>query len=61
MEISAGMTPRSYRQAFENRHPPRDANSVMAAGSFTVRPRGFPVIPAGPEFRVSARGPQDRN
>ena len=42
MEISAGTTSRSYGQAFENLRPPRDANSVTAAGSFTVRPRGFP-------------------
>ena len=42
MEIFAGMISRSYGQAFENRHPPRDANSVMAAGSFMVWPRGFP-------------------
>ena len=42
MEIFAGTTSRSYRQAFENWHPPRDANSVTAAGSFMVRPRGFP-------------------
>ena len=41
MEISAGTTSRSYGQAFKNRHPPRDANSVMAAGSFTIRLRGF--------------------
>ena len=43
-EISAGTTSRSYGQAFKNWHPPRDANSVMAAGSFTVRPRGFPLF-----------------
>ena len=36
MEISAGTASRSYGQAFKNRRPPRDANSVMAAGSFTV-------------------------
>ena len=34
------MTSRSYGQAFKNRRPPRDANSVMAVGSFTVRPWG---------------------
>ena len=38
------MTSHSYGQAFKNRHPPRDANSVMAAGSFTVRPQGFPLF-----------------
>ena len=38
------MTSRSYGQAFENWHPPRDANSVTAAGSFMVRPRGFPLF-----------------
>ena len=42
MEISAGTTSRSYGQAFENRCPPRDANSVTAAGSFMVWPQGFP-------------------
>ena len=41
MEIFAGTTSRSYGQAFENRHPPRDANSVTAAGSFTVWLWGF--------------------
>ena len=59
MEISARMTPRSYGQAFENWHPPRDANSVTAAGSFTVQPQGFPQFPADPELRVGTRGPQD--
>ena len=44
MEISAGTTSRSYEQAFKNRCPPRDTNSVMAAGSFTVRLRGFPFF-----------------
>ena len=44
MEISAGTTSHSYGQAFENRHPPRDANSVMAMGSFTVQPQGFPYF-----------------
>ena len=38
------MTSRSYGQAFKNRCPPRDANSVMAAGSFMVRPWGFPLF-----------------
>ena len=32
---------------------------VTAAGSFTVRPRGFPLFPWGPELRVRARGLQD--
>ena len=43
-KISAGTTSHSYGQAFENRHPPRDTNSVMAAGSFTVQPLGFPLF-----------------
>ena len=34
---------------------------VTAVGSFTVRLWGFPIIPVGPEFRVSAQGPQDPN
>ena len=38
------MTSCSYGQAFKNWRPPRDANSVTAAGSFTVRPRGFPLF-----------------
>ena len=38
------MTSHSYGQAFENRCPPRDANSVTAAGSFMVRPWGFPLF-----------------
>ena len=44
MEISAGTTSHSYGQAFKNRCPPRDANSVMAVGSFTVQPQGFPLF-----------------
>ena len=44
MEISAGTTSCSYGQAFKNRCPPRDANSVKAVGSFTVQPLGFPVF-----------------
>ena len=44
MEISAGTTSRSYGQAFKNHHPPRDANSVMAVGSFTVQLWGFPLF-----------------
>ena len=38
------MTSCSYGQAFKNWHPPRDANSVTAVGSFTVRPPGFPLF-----------------
>ena len=38
------MTSRSYGQAFKNQRPPRDANSVTAAGSFMVQPRGFPLF-----------------
>ena len=38
------MTSRSYGQAFENQRPPRDANSVMAVGSFTVRLQGFSLF-----------------
>ena len=44
MEISTGMTSHSYGQSLKNRCPPRDANSVMAAGSFTVQPWGFPYF-----------------
>ena len=44
MKISAGMTSRSYGKAFKNWRPPRDANSVTAAGSFTVQPQGFPLF-----------------
>ena len=44
MKISAGTTSRSYGQAFKNQRPPRDANSVTAAGSYTVRPWGFPLF-----------------
>ena len=44
MKISAGMTSRSYGQAFKNQRPPRDANSVTAVGSFTVRLQGFPLF-----------------
>ena len=38
------MTSRSYGQAFKNWRPPRDSNSVMAAGSFTVWLQGFPLF-----------------
>ena len=43
-KISAGTTSHSYGQAFKNRRPPRDANSVTAVGSYTVWPRGFPLF-----------------
>ena len=44
MKISAGTSSHSYTQAFKNRRPPRDANSIMAAGSFMVRLWGFPLF-----------------
>ena len=49
------MTSCSYGQAFKNRRPPRDANSVTAAGSFMVWPRGFPLFRRVRNYRYAHR------
>ena len=53
MEISAGTTSHSYGQAFKNWCPPRDVNSVMAVGSFTVWLGGFPLFRQVQNYRYA--------